>query len=245
VTDVQAMFRRAAGRALRSIAGPPRLPVFDRLARADRRWSTFVDAVEYINYEAVPGDIVEFGVYTGISLALLAKSYSFDSKGMSRRVAGFDAFNGLPDSREPHARWKAGDCSSSHGWHPLLSEGDPVTSQVTLDLFAACGLPAPILHIGPFEQTLSHAIPAEHPQIALAHFDCDLYESTHVALENIAPALQDGTVLLFDDWFHYKGHPGKGEARAFGEFLAAHPEWGAVQYRTYATFCNAFILHRR
>ena len=68
-----------AGRALRSIAGQPLLPVFDRLARADRRWSTFLDTVEYINYEAVPGDIVEFVVYTGISLALLAKSYSFDS----------------------------------------------------------------------------------------------------------------------------------------------------------------------
>ena len=239
------MLRRAAGRAFRSIAGSPRLPVFDRLARADPRWPTFVDVMEYINYEAVPGDIVEFGVFTGISLALLAKSYSFDSKGMSRRVAGFDSFEGLPSAGEPHARWKPGDCSSSHGWHPLLSDGDPVTPQVTLDLFSACGLPPPILHVGPFEQTLPRAIPAEHPRIALAHVDCDLYESTHVALEAIVPAIQDGTVLLFDDWFHYKGHPGKGEARAFGEFLAAHAEWGAVQYRSYATFCNAFILHRR
>ena len=52
-------------------------------------------------------------------------------------------------------------------------------------------------------------------------------------------------MLLFDDWFHYRGHPGKGEARAFSEFLAAHPEWGAAQYQPYATFCNSFILHRR
>jgi len=41
-----------------------------------------------------------------------------------------------------------------------------------------------------------------------------------------------------------RGIPGKGEARAFHEFLDAHPEWGAVQYQPYATFCN-FILHRR
>jgi hypothetical protein len=239
------ILRRAAGRALRSIAGARQLPAIDRLARADPRWETFVDVMEYINYEAVPGDIVEFGVFTGISLALLAKSYSFDAKGMHRRVAGFDSFEGLPGSAEPHARWKPGDCSCSHGWHPLLSQGDPATPAVTFDLFAACGLPAPILHVGRFDETLPRAIPAEHPQIALAHFDCDLYESTHVALEASAAALQDGTVLLFDDWFHYKGHPAKGEARAFGEFLEAHPEWGAVHYRSYATFCNAFILHRR
>jgi hypothetical protein len=43
----------------------------------------------------------------------------------------------------------------------------------------------------------------------------------------------------------YRGHPGKGEARAFDEFLVEHPEWGAVQYQPYATFCNSFILHRR
>jgi hypothetical protein len=32
---------------------------------------------------------------------------------------------------------------------------------------------------------------------------------------------------------------------AFDEFLVEHPEWGAVQYQPYATFCNSFILHRR
>lgn len=216
-----------------------------RLIHADRRWSTFADGIEYLNYEAVPGDIVEFGVFTGISLALLAKAATFDPKGMERRIAGFDSFEGLPASREDHARWQPGDCSTNHAWHPLLARGDAVTPDVTIRLFSACGLPAPDLHVGRFERTLAAAFPAQHPRVALAHFDCDLYESTHAALEAIAPALQDGSLLLFDDWFHYRGHPGKGEARAFAEFLASHPEWGAVQYRPYATFCNSFILHRR
>ena len=64
-------------------------------------------------------------------------------------------------------------------------------------------------------------------------------------LDALEPVLQDGSILLFDDWFHYRGHPGKGEARAFSEFLSAHPAWGAVQYQAYSTFCNSFILHRR
>jgi O-methyltransferase len=193
----------------------------------------------------VPGDIVEFGVFTGISLALLAHAHSFDPKGMNRRIVGFDSFQGLPDSGESHTRWQPGTCAANHSWHPLLRVGETVTPEITRRLFQVCGLDEPMLHIGSFEDTLSAAFPQTHSHVALVHFDCDLYESTRDALAAIAPALQDGTMLLFDDWFHYKGHPRKGEARAFGEFLAAHPEWGAVQYQPYATFCNSFILHRR
>jgi hypothetical protein len=224
VTFVTRAIRRA-----RRAAGYETRDVISQIAARDERWTTYCRAVEYINYEAVAGDIVEFGVFTGMTLALLAKAQTFDPKGNTRRVAGFDSFEGLPPSHETHARWQRGDCSSNHSWHPLLPVGAAVTPGVTRDLFAVCGLDEPLLHI----------------QVALAHFDCDLYESTRDALAAMAPVLQDGAILLFDDWFHYRGHPGKGEARAFTEFLGAHPEWGAVQYQPYATFCNSFILHRR
>ncbi len=238
------LVNRAIRRA-KWVAGYETRDIASRMATRDARWSTFCRAVEYVDYEAVPGDIVEFGVFTGISLALLGKAHSFDPKGMQRRIAGFDSFEGLPGSAEPHARWQPGDCSSNHSWHPLLHVGDPVTPDVTRRLFELCGLGAPTLHVGPFGATLPAAFPAVHHQVALVHFDCDLYESTRDALGAIAPVLQDGAMLLFDDWFHYRGHPEKGEARAFSEFLATHPEWGAVQYQPYATFCNSFILHRR
>ena len=120
-----------------------------------------------------------------------------------------------------------------------------MTPEVTRDLFAACGLPPPALHIGAFSETVSRAVPAEVAAVALVHVDCDLYESTRDVLSALAPALQDGAMVMFDDWFHYRGNPGKGQARAFGEFLAAHPEWIASPYRSYATFCQAFILSRQ
>ncbi len=236
------------GRAIRrarNAAGYETRSVINQLAERDPRWSTFCHAVEYVDYEAIPGAIVEFGVFTGMSLALLARAHSFDAKGMTRRVAGFDSFRGLPGSSEVHARWQIGDCAANHGWHPLLKTGDPVTPEVTLRLFEACGLDAPQLHVGSFDDTLPAAFPAAHPHVALAHIDCDLYESTRAVLEALEPVLQDGSILLFDDWFHYRGHPGKGEARAFAEFLSAHAHWGAAQYQAYSTFCNSFILYRR
>lgn len=236
----------ALRRLRRLVSGAPRRTVIEQLLHVHNpRWQVFQAAIEYINYEGVPGDILEFGVFTGSSLALLAKAHSFDPKGMERRVAGFDSFRGLPPSAEEHGRWQPGDCATNHSWHPLLPVGAPVTPQATLDLFAACGLPRPEIEDGPFEVTITRTVPAKYSQVALVHVDCDLYESTRTVLDGLAAVLQDGAAVLFDDWFHYKGNPNKGEARAFHEFLEAHPEWGAVQYRAYATFCNSFLLYRR
>jgi hypothetical protein len=184
-------------------------------------------------------------VYTGISLALLAQGQAFDPKGMTRRFVGFDSFEGLPPSSDAHARWQPRDCAVNHSWHPLIEIGAAVTPAVTLDLFAACGLEAPALHAGPFAETIGRVVPSAYPAIALAHFDCDLYESTRDALALTAPAFQDGAMLMFDDWFHYRGNPHRGQARAFAEFLDQHTQWVSVPYRSYATFCQAFILSCR
>jgi hypothetical protein len=242
---IRQQLRRGLGYARQALVGRKELPVMTRLIRGDQRASTFFAAIDFVNYEQVPGDIVEFGVFTGISLALLAQGHRFDDKGMARRVAGFDSFDGLPSSAEEHARWHEGACQTNHGWHPLAAPGARVTPDMTRELFTACGLSAPELHVGLFDRTVPSVIPATYPAVAVVHVDCDLYESTRSVLTGIAPALQDGTVLLFDDWFHYRGNPHKGEARAFTEFLDAHPEWEAAHYRSYGTFCNAFILTRR
>lgn len=209
------------------------------------RFEAFVSTAELVNFERVPGAVVEMGVFGGSSLALLAKAFSFSSIGRERRLVGFDSFQGLPEASEDHAVWEEGDCARIHSWHPLFPEGTPVTPQLTRDLFEACGLPAPEIVDGLFDETLPEWVPEKIPEVAVVHVDCDLYESTRTVLRALAPAFQEGTVLLFDDWYHYKGNPNRGEARAFHEFLDENPEWGANPYRTYATFCRAFILYRR
>lgn len=132
-----------------------------------------------------------------------------------------------------------------HSWHPQLGIGEPVTAAVVRRLFETCELPAPDLVEGSFDETLPASIPSKYAKAAVVHIDCDLYESTKTVFDAVAPALQDGTVALFDDWFHYRGNPNKGEARAFHEFLEAHDEWRAQPYRAYGTFCNSFVLYRR
>jgi hypothetical protein len=236
-------------RALRSVGRrlvpPAPVSMMDQIIRNDARAGTFFRAIEFINFEAVPGDIVECGVFGGLSLAQFAKALTFDPQGIARRVIGVDSFEGLPPASEPHARWKPGDCAVTHSWHPLAQPGRPVSAAMVRELFARCDLQPPVLHVGRFADVLPPVVGRDIRAIALLHIDCDLYESTRDALAAAAPALQDGTMVLFDDWFHYKGRPDKGEARAFAEFLAAHAEWQAVPWQAYATFCQGFILVRR
>ena len=244
--SIRRSLRSVLGKAYRLALGPPSPPLMSQMIRRNQdRWTMYARAVDFVNFEAVEGDILEFGVFGGVSLALLAQAHSFDPKGMRRRIVGYDSFEGLPLSEETHARWKDGDCSSVHAWHPVLKAGDRITKDVTLDLFRHSGREAPELEIGLFQETLPKTIPTKYQFAALVHVDCDLYESAKVVLDGVAPILQEGTVLLFDEWFSYKGNPGKGEARAFFEFLEAHPEWGAQHYQPYGPYSNSFILYRK
>ena len=226
------------------LGSPERAPL-ESVIGMDRRWPVFLDAVSYVNAQRIPGAIAEFGVYGGISLALLAHAHAVTAAGLARRVLGADSFAGLPASEHEHPRWRRGAFATNLWWHPTLAVGEPVTADAVRALFAACRLPEPDLLAGLFHESLPPVIPSRYPALALVHIDCDLYESTCDVLEAIAPALQDGAMVLFDDWFLFKGDPTKGEARALREFLARRPEWAAAQYRAYGTCCNAFILRRR
>lgn len=238
--------RSVLGRVYRVALGTPDATLLDELHHRElARWTMFTRAADFVNFEVVEGNFLEFGVFGGVSLALLADAYRCDPKGMERRIVGYDSFGGLPGSEERHARWDAGDCARMHGWHPLLKVGDPVTKEATLELFRQCQLPTPELEVGLYHETLPRTIPSKYARAALIHIDCDLYESTKTVLEGVASILQEGTVVLFDEWFSYKGNPNRGEARAFNEFLDEHPEWRARHYQSYGAFSDSFILYRK
>lgn len=214
----------------------------------NQRYSAFRDAIDFIDYEKVPGDILEFGVFTGKTLALLYHlSRNSHWKFTTRRVVGLNSFSGLSGLTEAHPRWNQESCSfNDERDHPTSPQGSKVTDGVVRDLFQYYGFEAPTLHKGLFSETLPALIPSLYPKIALAHIDCDLYKSTRDVLLHSSIAWQEGTILLFDDWFHYAGNPDRGEAAATAEFFAKNnTNWKLIHYRQYATFCNAFIIAAR
>ena len=51
-----------------------------------------------------------------------------------------------------------------------------------------------------------------------------------------------GSLLLFDDWYHFKGRKDKGERLAFREFLKENNNIKCEEFLRYGTFCKAFIV---
>jgi hypothetical protein len=62
-------------------------------------------------------------------------------------------------------------------------------------------------------------------------------------LEFVAPLLQDGTLVMFNDYYRFKGHPELGERRAVAEFLDRYPSISVTDYAKFSSVGQAFIVH--
>jgi hypothetical protein len=192
------------------------------------RYQQIERAVVFVNTEVVPGDVLDFGAGCGISTAVLTKAViaNIGNEGKhQRRVVAFDSCKGLPTESEGHGFWKGGMM---------------VTSKEFINtVFVLEKLPPPDLRVGWFEDVLPRT--KDIKQCAVAHIDCDIYESTVTVLNFLEPLLQDGSVLLFDDYFCYKGNPNKGEQRAFREFRSKCKTFEFVEWIKYGVHCHSFI----
>ncbi|MCG2718374.1 MAG: methyltransferase, partial [Nanoarchaeota archaeon] len=73
---------------------------------------------------------------------------------------------------------------------------------------------------------------------------CDLYESTVLVLDFITEYIQDGTIIIFDDWFSFRGNPNRGEQKAFKEWLKKNPSIKTTEFYRFGWHGNSFITHR-
>ena len=215
-------------------------------------------------FEIAPlsGDYVEFGVFRGASLtkAFFACrdwirrleagriDHLVDDPGLARaRVAqlwqqrrffAFDSFEGMPEPEgvdRERVVWQKGTFASPlETFYQRLAD-----ARVDVDKVVAVK--------GFFADTLTEHGRRELgiDKVAVAHIDSDLYESAKLALAFITPALQNGTVIVFDEWFAYRGHPLQGEQRAFGEWQRDNPDWLVTDYHTAGVASKAFIVNHR
>lgn len=204
------------------------------------------------------GDYLEFGVFEGDSLiqAYEAAGRIFDrmetghwDRGFvetekkakyqkarhAMRFIGFDTFEGMPPLNELDATYG------------MFEEG---SFKTTIDLcrekIRAAGIPPEKTRLvqGRFETSLNvrTAEELELKAVSVAHIDCDLYSSALQALDFITPYLQDGSILIFDEWYHYKGNPSLGEQRAFHEWAAKNPQLTLTEFHKEGPYRNSFIV---
>jgi len=197
------------------------------------------DAMAFAQFNNVRGDYLEFGTFEGNAFIMafhLARSYGL--RDMS--FYAFDSFEGLPEVKgidvvsdpEPHFTKGEFRCSEESFRKTIRRHGVDMTRT----------------HIVPgfFGETMNEQTGASLPlrAAAVVLVDCDLYESTRAMLDFLTGYLVNGSLILFDDWFNYKGDPRRGENRAFTEWLERNPLIAASQYRTFGWHGNSFIIHR-
>jgi predicted O-methyltransferase YrrM len=148
---------------------------------------------------APQGLALEFGVFKGTTINHLARLAP------GRQFHGFDSFTGLPEE------W------AGSRYSPINFDRKGVKPKVAANV---------ALIEGWFDETLPPFLARETGPIAFLHVDCDIYSSTRTVLDLTAPRLAPGAVIVFDEFFNYKGYE-LHEYKAFFEFV----ERWSVSYR--------------
>lgn len=193
-------------------------------------------AVRFAKMNRVDGSYLEFGAYRGSTFSYFY--HLFKRYHMVVQMYAFDSFEGLP---------QPSGLDSVPGYGEQFSAGEFSCSvEEFVDRLAANGVPPSAYTIvqGYFNESLTPELYAiSMTKAAIVWIDCDLYESTKPVLEFVLPLLQDGTLLIFDDYYCFKGNPRFGERRAFEELAATNPDIGFTEYARFGSGGLALIVH--
>jgi O-methyltransferase len=163
-----------------------------------------VRATEYVAARGIPGAFVECGVWRGGSM--MAVALTLARVGVTDRdLYLFDTFSGMTPPTDEDVRRtgeRAADLLDAQArdadvW--AIASLDDVR-----DAMLSVGYPEERIHFvqGPVEETLPGHAPE---QIALLRLDTDWYASTKHELVHLYPRLQNGGVLLLDDYGYWQG----------------------------------------
>lgn len=213
--------------------------------RKPGRLSRYFEFVR-LNHDQIDGDILEAGVYRGGSL--IAMGLLLRELGSSKKVYGFDTFQGFPpekvaqDQLAQFAKLNSlGKISEAHFQATLrnarLREAvlgfeagvDTISSSgrfdmTSLDLLKRkirfFDLDNVVLVEGQFSDTMraSHEEPSK---IMATLIDCDLYKGYVSTLAFCWPRLEEGGMVFLDEYFSLKF---PGARTAVDEFVATNPE---------------------
>ncbi len=165
------------------------------------------------------GDYLEFGVFTGSSfnfaIKINRKIDGIFKKETNCQFVGFDSFEGFGEIKDfdQHPSFKSKFFFVNK--KKILKNIENIAKKDKYKIVE-----------GFYHETIKNKSPKDFNlnRARVVMIDCDLKESTSIALEFIKPCLQKGTIILFDDFHYYKGDITKGEYGAFNDFKKKYPE---------------------
>ncbi|MFK7800831.1 MAG: TylF/MycF/NovP-related O-methyltransferase [Anaerolineae bacterium] len=167
--------------------------------------SELYDIIKSLEAQDVAGEFIEAGCALGGSAVVISAA-----KQQARPFHLYDTFEMIPppsekDGEDVHERYEIITQGKATGISGDTYYGyqDNLLDEVT-NTFTEFQLPTAAhnitMHKGLFEDTLS----VDHP-VAMAHLDCDWYESVLVCLQQIVPNLTVGGLLIIDDYNDWSG----------------------------------------
>jgi len=148
----------------------------------------------------IEGDFVECGTYKGGSAAVIAHYMK-----AHRHLWLYDSFQGLPPATEV-------DGADAQEWTGKCYG----TETEVLELMKAAGVPENrfTLMKGWFNETFKEHLPEK---VAFLHCDADWYDSVLLVLETFYPRMENGAVIVLDDFGAWEGC-----REAFYDFCQKH-----------------------
>lgn len=188
----------------------------------------------------LPGNIVDCGVYRGVSLFGWAKFIEiFHGGDRTRRVYGFDNFKGFKAFHKEDGPEYATVNKVPGGWDasPFYDELQEHVRIFHEDSFVPR---APRIFLVEGDLTTSaKKFVEENPgfRISLLHLDVDMYEPTLGALEAFYPCVVSGGLVVFDE---YGITQWAGETRAAEEYFKG--KMPRIQKFSYASLPGGFFV---
>jgi hypothetical protein len=192
--------------------------VRDFTATSPERIFAACEAIRYVSRCAIPGDIVECGVWRGGMVMAMLRTL-IECGDTERDAYLYDTFAGMSPPTARDRTFKGASAAS------LMSRSDPkdpnsvwcaASLRDVRNNVSTVGYDPTRIHFveGKIEETLPGTIPE---RIAVLRLDTDWYSSTKHELIHLYPRLSSGGVLIIDDYGHWKG-----AREAVDEYVAEH-----------------------
>ena len=199
---------------------------------------TAIKKAMFLNYtDNTPGDYLEFGVFTGSSfnfaMKIDKKMQRTFKRNLDTNFIGFDSFDGFGDIKPIDENPFFKSTYFKVDKKKVIKNIEKNSKNQKFRLID-----------GFYQQTIKNKNANDYKinKSRIIMVDCDLKESTTLALNFAKPTLQEGTIIIFDDFNYFKGNKNKGEYGAFDDFKSKNPNIEFRRVFDYGCSGRAFIV---
>ena len=163
------------------------------------KYSVIRKAMYFCGIEGIEGDYYEFGVFTGSSFCHAIRSYAnlgfFNKRQHPMQFFGFDSFEGFGENNKDDHPFFIDDHFATN-FEKVNKRVKKLAKKRNADARLIKGF---------FSETLNLPENKCSRLASIIFIDCDLEIPAKEALDFCTNKVQDGTMIIIDDYFSYKG----------------------------------------